>query len=78
MMSSTFLRFTKGCVAGFVASLMLQPLQVVKTSMQITPIAKKSNVSAEHHKTSFSSKEVLNSNAINLRKDEVKRHLTFR
>lgn len=41
VLSSTVLRFTKGCAAGFVAALLLQPLAVVKTSMQITPIEKK-------------------------------------
>jgi hypothetical protein len=39
--ASTLIRFAKGCSAGFASSLMLQPLNVVKTSMQITPVSKK-------------------------------------
>ena len=34
----TMVRFIKGATVGLVASAMLQPLQVVKTSMQISPI----------------------------------------
>ena len=47
LMQSTVVRFVKGTTVGFVVSAMLQPLQVVKTSMQISPI----------HKIEASSKE---------------------
>lgn len=40
LMQHTVLRFVKGTTVGLVASAMLQPLQVVKTSMQISPIHK--------------------------------------
>ena len=39
--STTLVRFVKGTTAGLVAAACLQPLQVVKTSMQITPIERK-------------------------------------
>ena len=40
LMQHTLLRFIKGTTVGLVASAMLQPLQVIKTSMQISPIHK--------------------------------------
>lgn len=40
LMQHTVVRFVKGTTVGLVASAMLQPLQVVKTSMQISPIHK--------------------------------------
>lgn len=40
LMQHTVIRFVKGTTVGLVASAMLQPLQVVKTSMQISPIHK--------------------------------------
>lgn len=44
---STVVRFVKGTGAGFMAAILLQPLQVIKTSMQITPINK--NVENKNH-----------------------------
>ena len=40
LMQNTIIRFVKGTTVGLVASAMLQPLQVIKTSMQISPIHK--------------------------------------
>ena len=40
LMQASVVRFIKGTTVGFVVSAMLQPLQVVKTSMQISPIHK--------------------------------------
>lgn len=40
IMQNTVIRFVKGTIVGTVASALLQPLQVVKTSMQISPIHK--------------------------------------
>lgn len=40
LMQSTVVRFVKGTAVGLIASAMLQPLQVIKTSMQISPIHK--------------------------------------
>jgi len=40
LMQHTVIRFVKGTTVGLVASAVLQPLQVVKTSMQISPIHK--------------------------------------
>lgn len=40
LMRHTVVRFVKGTTVGLVASAVLQPLQVVKTSMQISPIHK--------------------------------------
>ena len=37
---STAVRFVKGGSSGFVSGALLQPLQVIKTSMQISPINK--------------------------------------
>jgi hypothetical protein len=36
--NSTFSRFKDGAVSGFVSGALLQPLQVIKTSMQVSPI----------------------------------------
>jgi hypothetical protein len=38
---ASLVRFIKGTTAGLIAASLLQPLQVVKTTMQITPIEKK-------------------------------------
>lgn len=38
VMKNSIVRFVKGGAVGFFASAVLQPLQVIKTSMQITPV----------------------------------------
>ncbi len=40
VMKSAGIRFLKGTLAGLTAAVILQPLQVVKTSMQISPQSK--------------------------------------
>jgi hypothetical protein len=37
---STWTRFVDGAISGLVSGAILQPLQVIKTSMQISPIDK--------------------------------------
>jgi hypothetical protein len=43
--NGTISRFIDGGISGFVSGALLQPLQVIKTSMQISPIEKP----ADHH-----------------------------
>ena len=44
LIKTSIVRFVKGAGAGLVAAGLLQPLQVVKTSMQITPVSTKKPV----------------------------------
>ena len=37
---NTLTRFVDGAISGFVSGAALQPLQVIKTSMQVSPIEK--------------------------------------
>ena len=37
---NTLTRFVDGALSGLISGLVLQPLQVIKTSMQISPIEK--------------------------------------
>jgi hypothetical protein len=39
-LDSTISRFIDGGISGFISGAILQPLQVIKTSMQISPIDK--------------------------------------
>lgn len=40
---NTLTRFIDGAISGFVSGAALQPLQVIKTSMQVSPIEKNEN-----------------------------------
>ena len=40
MQGNTFTRFLDGALSGFISGAVLQPLQVIKTSMQVSPIDK--------------------------------------
>lgn len=45
--SATFIRFLKGGLSGVVSGALLQPLNVIKTSMQVAPIDKVSGIKKE-------------------------------
>lgn len=51
---NTLTRFVDGAISGFISGAALQPLQVIKTSMQISPIEK-----ATEHKMSKTFQKVL-------------------
>ena len=46
---STSIRFLKGGLSGVTSGTLLQPLQVIKTSMQIAPVDKVQNVQKTKH-----------------------------
>lgn len=37
---NTLTRFVDGAISGFISGAVLQPLQVIKTSMQVSPLDK--------------------------------------
>jgi hypothetical protein len=51
---SSLTRFVDGAISGFVSGAALQPLQVIKTSMQVSPIEKTTD-----HKMSKTFQKVL-------------------
>ena len=52
---TTMTRFTDGAMSGLLSGIMLQPLQVIKTSMQISPIDKPT----DHHHQSKAFQKVM-------------------
>ena len=62
---STLMRFVKGTSAGFMAAVLLQPLQVIKTSMQITPIGKKAEHSQRGSRIKMNFNNQMNASALN-------------
>jgi hypothetical protein len=53
MFKSTAIRFVKGGLSGFASGALLQPLNVIKTSMQVSPIKKDGVKTGERRNLSF-------------------------
>ena len=54
---STITRFIDGAMSGLISGIVLQPLQVIKTSMQVSPIDKPT----DHHHQSKAFQKILSS-----------------
>lgn len=52
---NTLTRFIDGALSGLISGIVLQPLQVIKTSMQVSPIDKP----PDHHHQSKAFKKIM-------------------
>lgn len=60
----TVSRFLKGFTAGMITALCVQPLSVIKTSMQISPITKDATISTKNLKFMQATKTIFNNEGV--------------